>query len=213
MSLEPDAVVVCSFGDASINHATAQAALNTTAHRAFQGLPLPPSSCARTTAWGSAFRRLPAGSSPPDARVEIRYEVGRRDDPAAMLGRRASSPAGFENERRPAVLHLRTVRYLSHAGADAEIAYRSPQAIREDYERDPILGTARWLVSSRACDAGEELAQTTWPRASACARCPRGAEHPQLTSAERGHGAARAAHAGAVAPRRRRDPTRAEPAR
>jgi 2-oxoisovalerate dehydrogenase E1 component len=36
-----DAVVVCSFGDASLNHATAQAALNTTAHAAHQHLPVP----------------------------------------------------------------------------------------------------------------------------------------------------------------------------
>ena len=36
-----DAVVLCSFGDASLNHATAQAALNTTAQIAYQGLPLP----------------------------------------------------------------------------------------------------------------------------------------------------------------------------
>ena len=36
-----DAIVVCSFGDASLNHATAQAALNTTAHAAHQHLPVP----------------------------------------------------------------------------------------------------------------------------------------------------------------------------
>ena len=36
-----DAIVVCSFGDASLNHATAQAALNTAAHFAYQGVPLP----------------------------------------------------------------------------------------------------------------------------------------------------------------------------
>src|SRR4051794_11687747 len=38
---EPDAVFVCSFGDASVNHATAQAALNSAAALAHQGLPLP----------------------------------------------------------------------------------------------------------------------------------------------------------------------------
>jgi len=38
---EPDAIVVCSFGDASVNHATAQAALNSAAALAYQGLPLP----------------------------------------------------------------------------------------------------------------------------------------------------------------------------
>jgi 2-oxoisovalerate dehydrogenase E1 component len=36
-----DAIVVCSFGDASVNHATALAALNTAGHCAHQHLPLP----------------------------------------------------------------------------------------------------------------------------------------------------------------------------
>ena len=36
-----DAVVLGSFGDASLNHATAQAALNTAALISHQGLPLP----------------------------------------------------------------------------------------------------------------------------------------------------------------------------
>jgi 2-oxoisovalerate dehydrogenase E1 component len=37
------------------------------------------------------------------------------------------------------------------------MAYRTPQAIRADYERDPILGTARWLVSAGRA-TGQELA-------------------------------------------------------
>ena len=36
-----DAIVVCSFGDASLNHATVQAALNTTAFLAYDGQPVP----------------------------------------------------------------------------------------------------------------------------------------------------------------------------
>ena len=36
-----DAVVVCSFGDASLNHATAQSALNAAAHFAYSGERLP----------------------------------------------------------------------------------------------------------------------------------------------------------------------------
>ena len=34
------------------------------------------------------------------------------------------------------------------------MAYRTPQAIRADYERDPILGTARWLVVGGQRDRG-----------------------------------------------------------
>jgi 2-oxoisovalerate dehydrogenase E1 component len=36
-----DAVVVCSFGDASVNHSTATGAFNAAAHCAYQGLPMP----------------------------------------------------------------------------------------------------------------------------------------------------------------------------
>ena len=36
-----DAVVVCSFGDASVNHSTAQGAINTACWTAYQGVPLP----------------------------------------------------------------------------------------------------------------------------------------------------------------------------
>ena len=36
-----DAIAVCSFGDASVNHSTAVGAINTAIHAAYQGLPLP----------------------------------------------------------------------------------------------------------------------------------------------------------------------------
>jgi 2-oxoisovalerate dehydrogenase E1 component len=153
-----DAVVLCSFGDASLNHATAQAALNTTAQIAYQGLPLPLLFVCEDNGLGISVP-TPAGwvESALTARSEIRYEIAYGHDPAEVLGV-ATELAGWVRERRqPAVLHLRTPRYLSHAGADAEIAYRTPQAIRADYEHDPILGTARWLVSAGRA-TGAELA-------------------------------------------------------
>ena len=39
--LPEDAIVMCSFGDASANHSTAQGAFNTACWTSFQGLPLP----------------------------------------------------------------------------------------------------------------------------------------------------------------------------
>ena len=153
-----DAVVMCSFGDASLNHATAQAALNTTAQCTFQGLPVPLLLVCEDNGLGISVPS-PAGwvESALTARPELRYEVAYGNDPSEVLGVTAELAAWVRERRRPAILHLRTVRYLSHAGADAEIAYRTPQAIRADYERDPILGTARWLVSAGRA-SGEELA-------------------------------------------------------
>ena len=49
--------------------------------------------------------------------------------------------------RRPAFLHLRTVRLMAHAGSDVEAAYRTPAEIAADYERDPLLGTAKLLIA------------------------------------------------------------------
>jgi 2-oxoisovalerate dehydrogenase E1 component len=60
--------------------------------------------------------------------------------------------------RFPAVLHLRTVRYLSHAGADLETAYRSGQEIRDEYALDPLLATARLLVGAGS-RSGADLAE------------------------------------------------------
>ncbi len=53
-------------------------------------------------------------------------------------------------ERRPIFLHLRTVRFLGHAGSDAEISYRTPREVEADYARDPLLATALELYATGA---------------------------------------------------------------
>ncbi len=155
---KPDAIVLCSFGDASLNHATAQAALNTSAQIAFQNLPLPLLYVCEDNGLGISVPSPPGWvEAALTARKELRYEIAYGHDPAEVLGVATELADWVRERRRPAVLHLRCARYLSHAGADAEIAYRTPQAIRSDYEKDPILGTARWLVSAGRA-TGAELA-------------------------------------------------------
>ncbi len=153
-----DAVTVCSFGDASLNHAVAQAALNTAAHCAHQRLPLAALFVCEDNGLGISVPS-PAGwvESALRARPQLRVETAAGDDPQTVLKLARELAAWVREERRPAILHLRTVRYLSHAGGDVETAYRTPQAIRADYERDPIVATARWLIGSGAA-TGEELA-------------------------------------------------------
>jgi 2-oxoisovalerate dehydrogenase E1 component len=182
---ERDAIVLCSFGDASVNHAAAQAALNTAAQCAFQRLPVPLLLVCEDNGLGISV------PSPPGwveailrSRPAIRYEQADGSDPAVVLEVARALSSWVRDERRPAVLHLRTVRYLSHAGADAEIAYRSPRAIRDDYERDPILGTGRWLVASGR-HTGEELAADyEAARDRVRAQALAAAALPQLGSAE-----------------------------
>ncbi len=180
-----DAIVLCSFGDASLNHATAQAALNTTAQCTFQGLPLPLLFVCEDNGLGISVP-TPEGwvEKALRSRTQLRYEVAQGSDPAEVLGVASDLADWVRSARRPAVLHLRTVRYLSHAGADAEIAYRTPQAIRADYDRDPILGTARWLVASGKA-SGEELANDYLAaREQAQEVALEAAARPQMSSAE-----------------------------
>jgi 2-oxoisovalerate dehydrogenase E1 component len=153
-----DAVVACTFGDASLNHAAAQAALNTAAHCAHQQLPLPLLLVCEDNGLGISVPS-PGGwvESALRARPQLHVERAEGDDTAGVLAVAQGLADQVRERRRPAILHLRTVRYLSHAGADVETAYRSAPAIRADYARDPILATARVLVGSGAA-SGDELA-------------------------------------------------------
>jgi 2-oxoisovalerate dehydrogenase E1 component len=153
-----DAIVVCSFGDASVNHATAQAGLNSSAHFAHQGLPLPLLWVCEDNGIGISVRS-PHGwvESALRARTQLRYEYAPGDDPELALEVAQELADWVREERKPAVLHLKTVRYLSHAGADVETAYRTPQEIRADWDRDPILATGEWLAAAGAW-SGNELA-------------------------------------------------------
>ena len=154
----PDAVVVCSFGDASLNHATAQSALNAAAHFAYRGEPLPLLFVCEDNGIGISVP-TPEGwvEQSLHGRPELAVERVDGDDPAGMLATATELAEWVREHRHPAVLQLRTVRFLSHAGADLETAYRSGPEIRADFERDPLLATGRWLVAAGAV-SGDELA-------------------------------------------------------
>ena len=154
-----DAVVVCSFGDASLNHATAQAALNTAAHAAHQHLPVPLLFVCEDNGLGISVP-TPSGwvARMLESRSDLRYEMVSGDDPKGALETAQMLAEWVRRTRRPAALHLRTVRYLGHAGADVEAAYRLPAEVRADLDLDPLLATAAWLVEA-GLRTGDELVE------------------------------------------------------
>jgi 2-oxoisovalerate dehydrogenase E1 component len=62
-------------------------------------------------------------------------------------------------KRRPVFLHLTVVRFLGHAGSDAESAYRSPAELAADLERDPLVATAATAVRCGLLTPGEAVAR------------------------------------------------------
>jgi 2-oxoisovalerate dehydrogenase E1 component len=142
-----DAVAVCSFGDASANHSTAVGAINAASYLAHQGVPLPLLLVCEDNGIGVSVATPPGWiEAAYGQRPHVRYEAVDGFDPAATFDTAEELAEWVRVEQRPAFLHLRCVRFLAHAGTDVESGYRSPEAIRADYARDPLLGMARLLV-------------------------------------------------------------------
>jgi len=179
-----DAVVVCSFGDASLNHATAQAALNTTAHAAYQRLPVPLLYVCEDNGLGISVPS-PAGwvAQALASRTDLRCESADGADPQRAFATARELVEWVRVTRRPAVLHLRTVRYLGHAGADVESAYRAPPEIRADLGRDPLLATAAWLVATGTRTGAELVDEYRRRRRHVHEIALAAAQRPQLQTA------------------------------
>ncbi len=142
-----DAVAVGSFGDASLNHSTAQGALNAAGYTAHQGMRLPLLFVCEDNGWGISVPTPPGWvEASLRSRAGLRYEPADGTDPVGVYDVTEELAEWVRTAGRPAVLHLRTVRYGGHAGTDVESAYRSAAGIRADRQRDPLLATARVLV-------------------------------------------------------------------
>jgi 2-oxoisovalerate dehydrogenase E1 component len=154
-----DAVAVCSFGDGSINHASATAAFNTAGWCQHVNLPLPVLFVCEDNGLGLSVRS-PAGwpAAVLSSRPGLRYLAADGCDLAETYDTTAEAVEWVRRQRRPAILHLSTVRLMGHAGADAEQAYRSAADIARDLDRDPLLATARLLVEAGVATPGELLA-------------------------------------------------------
>src|ERR1043165_2130073 len=142
-----DAVAVCSFGDASANHSPAVGAINTAVHASYQGLPLPLLLVCEDNGIGISTK-TPKGwiAANFGDRAGLEYfEADGSDLPAAYATAKHAAD-WVRRHRKPAFLRLRTVRLMGHAGSDVEAAYRTSAEIAADFDRDPVLCTAKLLV-------------------------------------------------------------------
>jgi 2-oxoisovalerate dehydrogenase E1 component len=140
-----DAVAICSFGDASLNHSTAAGALNTVGYCVTQGLPMPLVLVCEDNGLGISVPTPTGWIAQAARRPGITYLQAEGDDPAGAREAAAEVVRIARDMRRPALLHLRTVRYLGHAGTDVESGYRSAAEIAVDRARDPLLALARQM--------------------------------------------------------------------
>jgi 2-oxoisovalerate dehydrogenase E1 component len=179
-----DAIVVCSFGDASANHSTAAGALNAAAYCTYQGLPLPLLLVCEDNGLGISVRTAPGWiEAAQKGRPQVKYFRADGADLAGVYDTALEAAAWARDRRRPAFLHLSVVRFGGHAGSDVESGYRGPAEIAADLDRDPLLGTARLLVACGALTPSEVLARYEASMERIMALAAEVTSAPRLTSA------------------------------
>lgn len=177
----PDSVVVCSFGDASANHSTATGAINSALHTAHQGVPMPLLFVCEDNGIGISVR-TPHGwiETTYAERPGLRYFTVDGHDPEHCLAVSREAAAWVRRHRKPAFLHLRTVRLMGHAGSDVESGYRARNEILADHEHDPLLATARSLVEHRTLTPEEVLRRYEDKRGEVAALAEEVVQRPKL---------------------------------
>lgn len=158
--LPDDSLAVCSFGDASINHSTAQGAINTAGWTAVQGVPLPLLMVCEDNGIGIS-------TPTPKGWVEasMRHRPGLRYFHADGLDLYQTAQVAAEaadyvrTRRKPAFLHLTMVRLYGHAGADLPTTYLPKGQVEAEEANDPLLHSVRLLAAAGALTPEEALAQ------------------------------------------------------
>ncbi|HEV8244511.1 MAG TPA: thiamine pyrophosphate-dependent enzyme, partial [Polyangiaceae bacterium] len=157
--LPEDAVVMASFGDASVNHSTALGAFNAAGWTAYQNLKLPLLFVCEDNGLGISVR------SPPGwieerlrALPHVRYFQADGRELQTAFDTAGQALAYCRRSRRPAILHLRCVRLLGHAGSDVDATYRSPAEIEQAMAEDPLPLFADSLLAGRVMSIEQILA-------------------------------------------------------
>jgi len=180
-----DAITVCSFGDASVNHSTAVGAINAALHSAYQGVPMPLLFVCEDNGIGISVK-TPRGwiEHAYGNRDGLRYFDADGSDVAATFDAAAAAASWVRAHRRPAFLRLRMVRLMGHAGSDYEPAYRRPDEIAADFDRDPVLCTAKGLIDAAVLTPAEVLDRYEDKRTNVIELACDVGELPQLDGAE-----------------------------
>jgi 2-oxoisovalerate dehydrogenase E1 component len=153
-----DAVTICSFGDAGLNHSTAVGALNAAGYAVTQGLPLPLLFVCEDNGIGISVATPQGWVASAAQRPGIGYLHADGDDPDATRAVAREAAAAVRRTRKPVLLHLRTVRYLGHAGSDVESAYRPGAELAAERDRDPLLALATRLGAPGLADRYADIA-------------------------------------------------------
>lgn len=183
LPIPDDSITICSFGDASANHATAQTAFNAAAWSSFQKLPAPVLFVCEDNGIGISVK-TPEGWIAESFRHRPGLDYFHADGLDLVNGY-ADVQRAVEHcrrTRRPTFLHLRTTRLMGHAGTDFEIEWRALEELCVVEAGDPLLRSAQVAVESGLMDKAEVLALYEHTRQRCFAAAEDADKRPRLTA-------------------------------
>ena len=156
--LDNSSIVICSFGDASANHATALSAFNTACWISSQGGHVPIIFICEDNGTGIS---VPTEEEWIENNFSNRYglEYLKVDglDLVDLIVKSKKAEKICRVNRGPVFLHMKTIRLMGHAGSDIEVGYKSLKEIEEDEKNDPLLHSARIMIENNCLTKKEIL--------------------------------------------------------
>jgi 2-oxoisovalerate dehydrogenase E1 component len=185
LPIPDDSIAICSFGDASSNHATAQTAFNAAAWTAYQKLPAPVLFVCEDNGIGISVK-TPDGWVARNfrSRPDLDYFAADGLDLANGYGDVQRAVEHCRRTRRPTFLHLRTTRIMGHAGTDFEIEWRKLEELVAVEATDPLLRSAAIALESGLMTREQILALYEDTRRRCFAAAEDADSRPRLSSLE-----------------------------
>src|SRR6185369_641839 len=182
LPIPDDSIAICSFGDASANHATAQTAFNTAQWTAYQKLPAPVLFVCEDNGIGISVK-TPGGwiANAFRNRNDLDYFYADGLDLAEGYEGVARAIHHCRTTRRPTFLHLRTTRIMGHAGTDFEIEWRSVDELVAVEASDPLLRSAAIALQAGIHSKEQLLARYEDIRKKCFAAAEEADRRPKLT--------------------------------
>ena len=166
-----DAISVCTFGDASVNHATALAGINAARYAWRRMNPTPVLFVCEDNQRGISVETPRRWIGDFFSRLEHLRYFEASGDVDSVWETVALAIHTCRTTQQPTFLRLRCHRLWGHAGSDVESAYMSQSEIEAAEAKDPVLGCAKRLIETGAAapSALREIVRTTRERVRAAA--------------------------------------------
>jgi 2-oxoisovalerate dehydrogenase E1 component len=179
-----DAIVCCSFGDASANHASALAGINAARYAARRGAPAPIVFLCEDNGIGISVETPRNWIRDSFANMSFLTYVRAEGEIDQIFDAVRGAVAHCRSQRAPVFLHLETVRLWGHAGSDVETTYHTLEEIAAVEARDPILRNAQRLVACGAADGATLAAIVRDTRERVMAAAEEASRRPHLSTRE-----------------------------